>query len=140
MSLIDTEDWIDNETDYTSKSFFSLRDTSITVEPGRNAIARIPLQHIPANSYLKITLDGVTQEGLWQSYLTSNIALKDSCDERKIRLFNNLNKEKDSTQVAYYHKISEAIDSSEVTLSIVNDMHHSSHIGNLSILLFTEKK
>ena len=139
MSLIDTEDWI-NASDYTSKTIFTLRDTGIRFDGGTYTIARVPLQQIPAKSYLKITLDGVTQEGLWQSYLISSVTTKDSTDERKIRLFNNLNKEKVSTRVSYYHKLPEALATNALTLSIQSDMRHQTQLKWLTVELFTEKK
>jgi hypothetical protein len=139
MSLIDTEDWID-ASDYTSKNIFTLRDTSLGFDGGKLVIAHVPLQQIPANSYLKITLDGVTQEGLWQSYFVSSVDGKDSTYERKIRLFNNLNKEKVSTRVSYYHKLPEALASNALTLSIVSDMRHQTQLKWLTVELFTEKK
>ena len=139
MSLIDTEDWID-ASDYTSKNIFTLRDTSLGFDGGKLVIAHVPLQQIPANCYLKITLDGVTQEGLWQSYFVSSVDGKDSTYERKIRLFNNLNKEKVSTRVSYYHKLPEALASNALTLSIVSDMRHQTQLKWLTVELFTEKK
>jgi hypothetical protein len=139
MSLIDTEDWIDT-TDYVSKTIFTLRDTSIRFDCGTYTIASIPLQQIPANSYIKITLEGVTQEGLWQSYFVSSVDGKDTTYERKIRLFNNLNKEKVSTRVSYYHMLPEALASNALTLSIVSDMRHQTQLKWLTVELFTEKK
>jgi hypothetical protein len=105
MSLLDTDNWINNEANYQSELVIN-KDSLIDLNAQNNVICLIELKEkqLEINSnYLKLETDLLVKNGFWNSFIFTEIKSGETViNSSKIRLFNPIAKDGEKNKYAYY--------------------------------------
>jgi hypothetical protein len=140
-SLLDTDEQLNDESNYKRHVLFILRDTALILQPGEHTIDAFYLSQYctdPHKDYwIRVNINGTTTDGLWESYLYSMLIHPDTNIVTKVSMTNPGNKEGRQTSVSFYQHILPPYDKSRYELVLSNLYHHTTKFDSLSVTLYS---
>lgn len=141
MSLLDTEEFIDNENDF-SKNELLKSDSLIPLKPKWNELQTIAegkfLIASEKETWIKTEANISNLKWLWASYLVLKVQQGDSAKENQIRLQTGISKERETNRYAYYTLIPFHSDSITYSVAVKSDYGFEGAAENLKLTLFSK--
>jgi hypothetical protein len=139
MSLLDTQDFLEDESDYASKVIFSLsKDTLSATEARSGIVASVPLE---TNSrWIKISCRIKAKAGQRTAHLKSDLTAKDSVvKSSRIRLYYPTSSESGWNEHVFYMEIPENSGVTALNLFLESFGEFEGEIRDLEVKCFFDK-
>jgi hypothetical protein len=145
MSLLDTNDYLDNESRYTTQVIAGA-DTVQHIQCPANAASLLLAREIKPDSidktitegWLKIEAEVKVNKGFGDSYLSSELQTGNSIKHNKVRLFSPISKEGDFNKYAFYIKIPDCFHKNVLRLYIHPNSDFDGLVENIKITFLTK--
>lgn len=134
MSLLDTEDFINDESDYNKKLIYKSTLTP-NLEGGWGNIKAFGRTNITASkdNWIRIDAKIKMEEGFSSSYINCKIESKKGSHDSRIRLFSPISNTGQTNEYSFYVDLSENIGYTEISLSIFSEWLYRGTIESWAI-------
>ncbi len=141
MSLLDTDDFIYNEEEYSKDTILEY-DTIWHLKPSYNEPVQLAAFNRAANkmdTWVKVESVIYGEQWLWGSYLQVTSACNDSVKLNRIHLSNALVKEGKDNTYAFYYKLPELEGEQQVSVSLISEVGFVGDIKRVTITRLVKK-
>jgi hypothetical protein len=141
MSLLDTDEFINNDDRYTEVILVDSQPAIILDSPDDYAKcglfrADIGKFDLPMKErWIKAEVSVFVESGIWESYLILELQRYDSIKSSKIRMNNPISKEKAINDYCFYIKIPEGFTEGYIVLNIQTNKNFKGHVDKMRIVL-----
>ena len=141
MSLLDTDEWIGNESGYDRQPLITGAYPAVlhaaTNEPAVLVDTPIPAETGAGAEWLKITAHIEPSSGLWRSTLIAEIAGADSVKRTAIRLDNPVGSR--TGEYAFYMRIPEGLEKGRLKLSVGSAFEFKGALTRLEVTILKRR-
>ncbi len=142
MSLLDNDETVTNERDYKNTILFrSDKDREISITAGfSDTIALVHLQQIPyPEAIVKVEASLFAPGHLWQSYLETELIMKDSVKRNRVRLFSPISKDSSRNGYTSFIKIPIKADNATVRVFISSSSDFKGTVKSVRVSLLQQQ-
>ncbi|MFI5164760.1 MAG: glycosyltransferase family 39 protein [Bacteroidia bacterium] len=142
MSLLDTDELLDDETNYIQKNLVTADSILKMKLPayGSVILSEIKLAGAPhAESWIKIETTLKIDQGTWGGFLNSELQVGDSIKHNKVRLQNAISPLEKDNEYAFYVKVPEYFSKSDLKVSISSQSDFEGELKKLRVTYFISK-
>ncbi|MBL7690128.1 MAG: hypothetical protein JNM41_00935 [Flavipsychrobacter sp.] len=142
MGLLDNDEIVKNESGYKSTVLFghdSVQEVSFSAG-GSGAIAEVPLHQIPyEETIVKVEASVMAPGHLWQSYLHTELTMKDSVKRNRVRLFSPISKDTATNSYTSYMKIPIKADNGTIKVFISSSSDFKGTVQSVRVTLLQQQ-
>jgi hypothetical protein len=138
-SLLDTDEILRSESGYSSQILCDRSNHLLITHTDSVYLCEINLSayqlHHRSPSWVKVSFEGTTEYGLWNSFITATIQKGEEKKTRKFRLFLPCNEEKKQTLACFYLKIDENLREGDLRIALVSTLPHKTWLKSFQVKL-----
>ena len=142
MSLMDTKDWVRNEQKYKSIELYDSQGKIEIQFPQYSTQTFLELGLMQLNEakkeYLKVEAGILINEGMYETYLYSNLESDKISKHDSIRLFNPISMQGIINQYSFYIKVPEHFRDGKLNLFLKSNQDVVGEVESLSVMLMTK--